>query len=72
MIKRFLLLVLMMFAGLAYADWTKVTANQDISVYIDAQAIQRNKGLVKVKVLVNETKELVVDKDKFSYQSFRT
>jgi hypothetical protein len=71
-IKRFLLLVLMMSAGLAYADWTKVTANQDISVYIDTQAIQRNKGLVKVKVLVNEAKELVVDKDKYSYQSFRT
>jgi hypothetical protein len=72
MIKPLLLLCSLLFTGQAYADWTKVTANQDISVYIDAQAIQRNKGLVKVKVLVNEAKELVVDKDRFVYKSFRT
>lgn len=72
MIKPIVLLWAILFTSQAYADWTKVTANQDISVYIDAQAIQRNKGLVKVKVLVNEAKELVVDKDRHPYQSFRT
>jgi hypothetical protein len=70
--KQLLLLTFLLFAGQAYADWTKVTANQDISVYIDAQAIQRNKSLVKVKVLVNEVKDLVVDNDKYPYRSFRT
>jgi hypothetical protein len=72
MIKQLTILSALLFSGQAYADWTKVTANQDISVYIDTQAIQRNKGLVKVKVLVNETKELIVDKDRYSYKSFRT
>lgn len=72
MIKLLAILCSLLFAGQAYADWTKVTANQDISVFIDTQAIQRNKGLVKVKVLVNEAKELVVDKDRFLYKSFRT
>ncbi|MBU3603339.1 surface-adhesin E family protein [Polynucleobacter sp. AP-Kaivos-20-H2] len=72
MIKPIVLLWTILFASQAYADWTKVTANQDISVYIDAQAIQRNKSLVKVKVLVNEAKDLVVDKDQYPYQSFRT
>jgi hypothetical protein len=72
MIKQILFLTSLLFASQACADWTKVTANQDISVYIDAQAIQKSKGQVKVKVLVNETKELVVDKDRYSYQSFRT
>jgi len=72
MIKQLVLLWMLLLAGQANADWTKVTANQDISVYIDAQAIQRNKSLVKVKVLVNESKELVVDKDRYPYQSFRT
>jgi hypothetical protein len=72
MIKQLLLLTLLSFAGQAFADWTKVTANQEISVYIDTQAIQRNKSLVKVKVLVNEAKDLVVDRDKYSYRSFRT
>ena len=72
MMKQLLLLTFLLFAGQAYADWTKVTANQDISVYIDAQAIQRNKSLVKVKVLVNEVKDLVVDNDKYPYRSFRT
>lgn len=70
--KQLLLLTFLLFAGQAFADWTKVTANQDISVYIDAQAIQRNKSLVKVKVLVNEVKDLVVDNDKYPYRSFRT
>lgn len=72
MFKLLAILCSLLFAGQAYADWTKVTANQDISVFIDTQAIQRNKGLVKVKVLVNEAKELVVDKDRFLYKSFRT
>ena len=72
MIKQILFLTSLLFASQACADWIKVTANQDISVYIDAQAIQKSKGLVKVKVLVNETKELIVDKDRYSYQSFRT
>jgi hypothetical protein len=72
MIKLLAILCSLLFSGQAYADWTKVTANQDISVFIDTQAIQRNKGLVKVKVLVNEAKELVVDKDRFLYKSFRT
>jgi hypothetical protein len=72
MIKPTVLLWAILFASQADANWTKVTANQDISVYIDAQAIQRNKGVVKVKVLVNEAKELVVDKNRYPYQSFRT
>jgi len=72
MTKQLLLITFLLFSGQVSADWTKVTANQDISVYIDSQAIQRNKGLVKVKVLVNEVNDLVVDKDRYPYRSFRT
>jgi hypothetical protein len=72
MMKQLIILWMLFFASHACADWTKVTANQDISVYIDAQAIQRNKGLVKVKVLVNESKELVLENNRYPYQSFRT
>ena len=64
--------VLLMFCGVAHAEWTKVTFNDETTMFLDSTTVKRNGDLVRVDTLMNFPLGTTSDDKKYSYKSSRT
>ena len=70
--KKLLFLSLLFSSAVSYADLAKISVRDNVSVYIDVKSIQVKKNIVKLIVIVNETKDLLMDKERLIYKSTRS
>lgn len=64
--------LLLFVVGSANAEWTKVTFNDETSMFLDAKTIKKNGDMVKVDVLMNFPLGTSSDDKKFFYKSSKT
>lgn len=48
--ENYLLLILLSISSLAYGDWTKVTFNDDTTMFTDSQTIKRKGDIYEVLI----------------------
>lgn len=62
----------MLATGSANAEWTKVTFNDETTIFLDAKTIKKNGDLVRVNTLMNFPLGTSSDDKKFAFKSSRT
>lgn len=69
--KKYLLLILL-FSGTVYGEWTRTGFNQESTMFIDTQTIKKTGDLVRVNYLLNLPLGTTSGDKKYSYKSSNT